>query len=341
MESTASGVELRDVSFAYGAAPALHSISLTAPARSITALFGPSGAGKTTLLRLIAGFERPAQGEIYIHGRLTATPTMETPPHQRGVGFCFQEAALWEHLRVREHLSVTLKGIDSKEEQRRRVDELLRRFRLTEYAERKPGDLSGGERKRLELARALAPDPAALLLDEPFTGLEEPGREALAPFIRQCAGEPRATLLVTHQRDEAFALAQRLVILHQGRVIRAGEAAETARDPQSRRAAELLGYRSFVEGECRNGVIHTPWGEWNAHQPDGAGTAGWPPECVRLTENKAGECAAQEAILTSAGHRVTAQWNGVTLYGVMNAAPTEGAALRAEFIRPPAWITME
>lgn len=258
-----TGASLRAVSLKRHQNEILRNVDFDAPAGCVTVLFGPSGAGKTTCLRLIAGFERPSQGKIFLQGQEVSSPHHEISPRQRRVGFCFQEDALWPALSVRDHLTVTL---SSQYGDRAWIDlqaqELLNRFGLTSLARRMPANLSGGEKKRLSLARALAVNPGVLLLDEPLSSLDGPARDDLIAYLKTCRHEKRAVLLVTHQLEEAFALGDRLVILVDGQVLQKGSLHEVSLHPQNRQAACLLGYRNFFPVQIQGGQAVSDFGVW-------------------------------------------------------------------------------
>jgi len=179
-------------------------------------VMGPSGSGKTTLLRLIAGLEPPDEGEIRLGGRLASSNNFLLPPYRRDVGMVFQSPALWPHMTVAENVRYGLKGIP-RGAAKGRVEELLERMGIGELRNRFPGEISGGQARRVALARALAPRPRFLLLDEPLTNVEAQLKEKLILLIREEKEKHGATLVcVTHERSEAQRLAEQVVVLEGG-----------------------------------------------------------------------------------------------------------------------------
>lgn len=212
-------LSLCDVTVAYGGRPALRDVSLDLGAGEILAVLGPSGSGKSTLLRAIAGLE-PATGEIAWAGRsLTGVPT-----HKRGFALMFQDGQLFGHLSVAANVGYALRLRHvGRAERRRRTAELLALVGLQGYGKRLPATLSGGERQRVALARALAVEPRLLLLDEPLSALDASLRGRLAADLRRILTTAGTTaLLVTHDQDEAFTVADRIALVHEGRVVREG-----------------------------------------------------------------------------------------------------------------------
>ncbi len=205
----------------YGGYLALDDVDLTIPDGSLTALLGPSGSGKSTLLRVIAGLEGLDSGAVVIDG----TDVTGVPPQRRGIGFVFQHYAAFSHMTVRDNVAFGL--VIRKQPKRRidaRVDELLGIVGLSGYASRYPSQLSGGQRQRMALARALAVDPRVLLLDEPFGALDAKVRGDLRAWLRRLHDEvPVTTVLVTHDQEEALDVADRIVVLNQGRIEQEGD----------------------------------------------------------------------------------------------------------------------
>src|SRR5207302_362306 len=209
-------IEVRNVSKRFGSFQALDDVSLDVHAGALTALLGPSGSGKSTLLRIIAGLEFPDTGEIRLAGE-DATPLTT---QQRGVGFVFQHYAAFKHMSVRENIAFGLKiRKRPKDEVRSRVDELLELVQLQGFGDRYPAQLSGGQRQRMALARALAPEPRVLLLDEPFGALDARVRAELRVWLRRLHDEAHTTtVFVTHDQEEAMDVADEVVVMNRGRV---------------------------------------------------------------------------------------------------------------------------
>ena len=216
----------------------------------VAALFGPSGSGKTLTLQCLAGLVRPDAGRVVVDGRVLfdAAADIDLPPQRRRVGYVFQGYALFPHLTVRENVGFGLRD-RRRAERRRRVDEVLARLALEAFGERYPRELSGGQRQRVALGRALATDPALLLLDEPLSALDLPLRQALRDELGSIlSGWGVAAVLVTHDLTEAYRLGDRIVVYEEGRVIQAAPRAELLWQPSSRAVARIMGIRNIVQG---------------------------------------------------------------------------------------------
>lgn len=219
-----AALQLDDVRLAYEGADGLHTVvegfSLSLDAGRIGCLLGPSGCGKTTVLRAIAGFEPLRAGSIRLGERLLSSATVHLPPEERRVGMMFQEYALFPHLTAAQNVGFGLRRLPQPE-QRARVAEMLALVGLAESGGRYPHELSGGQQQRIALARALAPSPALLLLDEPFSNLDAATRERLTVEVREilkAAGQ--TAVLVTHNEAEAQAMADHIGLMHNGRLTR-------------------------------------------------------------------------------------------------------------------------
>jgi molybdate transport system ATP-binding protein len=241
------------------------SISLPLEPPDVTVLFGPSGAGKTTILRFIAGLERPDDGRVVCGDAewFRSDPPVWVAPQRRGVGFLHQDLALFAHRTVRGNVGFGLRRIP-RPEQRARTEDVLRRFDLVTLADRRPAELSGGQQQRVALARALAPSPTVLLLDEPLSALDAPTREELRTELRRLlieAGVP--SLVVTHDRTEAMALGDRMVVVIDGTVRQVGEMQEVFSRPVDREVARAVGVETVLAADVvgrRDGllVLETP-----------------------------------------------------------------------------------
>jgi sulfate transport system ATP-binding protein len=209
-------IEVRAVSKSFGDFRALDSVSVDVDQGSLTALLGPSGSGKSTLLRIVAGLERPDQGEIHLAGE----DATDVTPQLRGVGFVFQHYAAFKHMTVRDNIAFGLKVRKRKKDEiAHRVDELLDLVQLQGFGKRYPAQLSGGQRQRMALARALAPEPKVLLLDEPFGALDARVRQELRLWLRRLHEETSTTtVFVTHDQEEAMEVADRVVVMNRGRI---------------------------------------------------------------------------------------------------------------------------
>ncbi len=241
------GLEVDDLSVRFDGTLAVDHVDLAVPAGSVVAVLGPSGCGKSTLLRAVAGLEQPASGSLRWDGRdLSAVPT-----HKRGFALMFQDGQLFEHMDVAANIAYPLRlRHRSRRQQRKRVGELLQLVGLEGYAARIPITLSGGERQRVALARALAVDPRLLLLDEPLSALDRGLRERLATEVHDILRAAGATaVLVTHDHDEAFAIADRMAVMREGRIVQTGTLDEVWSRPADGWTAGFLGYATVLTGE--------------------------------------------------------------------------------------------
>ena len=260
----------RNVSRRYGGRQAVDDASFVMPPGRVTCLLGPSGSGKSTLLRLIAGLEPVDGGDIAIAGRVMSAPRQTMAPDQRGVGLVFQDHALFPHLSVRANIGFGLTGL-ARAARAARVDTLMTRFHIAHLGAAWPHMLSGGEQQRVAIARALAREPALLLLDEPFSGLDGRLRaDVRAALLADLAALGASVLIVTHDPEEAMAIADHIVLMADGRILQAGTAEHCFRSPASVAAARLLGAVSVLPCTVRGGVAQTPLGPLDAAAlPDG------------------------------------------------------------------------
>ena len=255
------GLVLEDVSHRFDAGWAVRDLSFAVGQGEIVCLLGPSGCGKTTVLRLAAGLESLQAGRVRVGGRLVAEGggTHQVPPEARGVGLMFQDYALFPHLTVRENVAF---GIPRSEARRGAwVREVLDEMGLGDYANRYPHTLSGGQQQRIALLRALAPRPQVLLLDEPFSGLDEHLRQQIRmETLRRLEGSNASTLMVTHDPEEAMFLADRIVVLDQGRLVQDAAPIEIFERPGDPFVTRLFGPVNEFAGVVREGRVDTPLG---------------------------------------------------------------------------------
>lgn len=211
-------IEIRNLSKRYGEVRALTGVTFSVSDGTALVVFGPSGSGKTTLLRLIAGLELPDEGEIRLNGYSASTPRGGVPPHLRSIGFVFQSPALWPHMTVEQNVGFGLKGVP-RNERRGRVSELIDEIGLGGLARRYPDQLSGGESRRVAVARALAPRPRILIMDEPLVNLDAALKNDLIDVIRKRACRLSAVLVyVTHDISEAKRISKRVITMERGRI---------------------------------------------------------------------------------------------------------------------------
>jgi sulfate transport system ATP-binding protein len=241
------GIAVRNLSKRFGTFQAVDGVSFEVPEGELVALLGPSGSGKSTILRIIAGLEEADSGEV----ELTGEDATNLPVQRRGVGFVFQHYALFRHMTIRQNIAfgLEIQGV-KRPEIKRRVDELLELVQLSGYAGRYPSQLSGGQRQRVALARALAPRPKVLLLDEPFGALDSKVREELRTWLRKLHDEVHVTsLFVTHDQQEAFEVADQLVVLNHGKVEQMGPPQALYEHPTSPFVTEFLGTVNVLKVE--------------------------------------------------------------------------------------------
>ena len=240
------GIEAHAVTKRFGDFAALSDVDVSVPSGELTALLGPSGGGKSTLLRIIGGLEEPDTGSIEIDG-VDAT---RVPAQRRNVGFVFQHYAAFKHLTVFRNVAFGLEiRRRPKDEIRRRVGELLDLVHLEQFADRLPSQLSGGQRQRMALARALATEPRVLLLDEPFGALDAQVRKELRDWLRRLHDEMHVTtLFVTHDREEALEVSDRLVVINAGRIEQVGSPTELYDKPANDFVMGFLGPVTRLDG---------------------------------------------------------------------------------------------
>ena len=251
-------LQLDNLSKKFASEQAVSEFDLTIDEGEIMTLLGPSGCGKTTTLRTIAGLERPTTGRIRLDGSTVSGPDTFVPPEKRDIGIVFQDYALFPHMTAAENIAF---GIDHWESSRRqqRIDMLLELVGLPEQKESYPEELSGGQKQRIALARALAPEPEVLLLDEPFSNLDRDLRVTMREEVRQILKQTGVTaIFVTHDQEEALSISDRIAVVHNGTIEQVGCPEEVFQHPNSRFVAEFLGDAGFLSGTVEKGTVETP-----------------------------------------------------------------------------------
>jgi ABC-type Fe3+/spermidine/putrescine transport system ATPase subunit len=235
-------IVLRNVSKRYGDMVAVGDVSLDIASGEMLVILGSSGCGKTTTLRLIAGLESPDSGEISIDGQIVSTPTGIVPPHKRQIGMVFQDLALWPHMRVNGNLEFGLKVRRLKKVDRRaKMQQILELVKMTEYADAFPANLSGGQKQRVAIARALALEPRILLMDEPLANLDVLLKKELQNEIVHLHRQLNiTTVYVTHSQNEALTIANRIVVMNQGRIEQVGVPREIFYNPNTEFVAKFV-----------------------------------------------------------------------------------------------------
>ena len=263
MTSTGPALQVRGLTRRLGGRAVVDGVDLEVAAGQVTCLLGPSGCGKSTTLRMIAGLDRADVGEIRLSGRVVEGPNLCLPPEDRGVGLMFQDFALFPHLTVARNVAFGLAG--PKAARGARVAELLARVDLAGYEDAHPHELSGGEQQRVALARALAPRPAVLLMDEPFSGLDNRLRDGIRDTtLAVLKAEGTAVLLVTHEPDEAMRMADTIALMREGRVVQMAAPYNLYTAPVDREAASFFSDVNRLEARVTGALCETPFGRFLA-----------------------------------------------------------------------------
>ncbi len=257
----AARMSFENVSLSFANVEAVRDVSFDLPPGEVVCLLGPSGCGKTTLLRIAAGIEKPQAGRVLLGGEEVAGPSTFVPPERRGVGLMFQDFALFPHMTNLQNVAYGLKSLDRRAALAE-ARNALRRVGLAHYAETYPWALSGGEQQRVALARAIVPRPRVILMDEPFSGLDQRLREGVRRGTLELLKETRASaLIVTHDAFEAMELADRVLLMRQGRLVQQGTPRELYHNPIDADAARFFSHFNEIEAPVVNGRVLTPFGQ--------------------------------------------------------------------------------
>ena len=267
---SAPRLEIRNLVRSFGGQRVVDDVSLSVMPGQVTCLLGPSGCGKSTTLRMIAGVEMQDSGEIYVDGNLICDTVFRIPPERRHIGLMFQDFALFPHLSVGDNVAFGLKG--PKEQKRARVEELLDKVGLKRFIDSFPYLLSGGEQQRVALARALAPRPKIMLMDEPFSGLDNRLRDDIRDqTLEVLKEEDAAVLLVTHEPEEAMRMADEIALMRRGKIVQRGAPYNIYNAPVDKQAVAFFSDINVIHGTVKGALTDTPFGQFLAPGvPDGA-----------------------------------------------------------------------
>lgn len=263
-------LEIRDLTRSFEGQAVVDHVSLKVMPGQVTCLLGPSGCGKSTTLRMIAGVEMQDSGEIYVDGNLICDTVFRVPPERRMIGLMFQDFALFPHLTVGQNVAFGLKG--PAEAKRARVQELLSKVGLQRFVDEFPYHLSGGEQQRVALARALAPRPRIMLMDEPFSGLDNRLRDDIRDeTLEVLKAEDAAVLLVTHEPEEAMRMADEIALMRGGKIVQQGAPYNVYNAPLDKQAVSFFSDINVIRGKVEGALTETPFGQFLAPGvPDGA-----------------------------------------------------------------------
>ena len=266
---TAPRLEIRNLTRSFAGRRVVDDVSLSVMPGQVTCLLGPSGCGKSTTLRMIAGVEMQDSGEIYVDGALVCDTVFRVPPERRKIGLMFQDFALFPHLSVGKNVAFGIFG--SKDEKRARAQEMLDRVDLGGFIDSYPHNLSGGEQQRVALARALAPRPRIMLMDEPFSGLDNRLRDGIRDeTLALLKEEDTAVLLVTHEPEEAMRMADEIALMREGQIVQQGAPYNVYNRPVDRAAVAFFSDSNVIRAEVQGALAMTPFGRFLAPGvPDG------------------------------------------------------------------------
>ncbi len=335
-------LRLEQVCHGYGAGPVLRDVSLSVSAGEIVCLLGASGSGKSTLLRIIAGLEPLQAGAIFFDGAELARPGREPPPEARGFGLVFQDHVLFPHLTVAGNVAFGLRGLGGRERDAR-VARHLEQVGLEGYGKRYPHTLSGGEQQRVALARALVTEPAVMLLDEPFASVDATLRRRLRDDTRRAlrtSGVP--SIIVTHDAREAMEVADRIAVLHQGRILQDDTPAAIWHTPAVRFIPELLGDSNAIEGVGATDGIETGFGRVDLPgkgvQPDEPYQVIVRAGSVQLSPGAANDPEVVDSRFLGERHLVVLEAGGERLRTLHGTEPTVALGARVKLAFDPAGV---
>lgn len=257
VNETSPKLELDAITRQFGGQTVVDRVSLQLQAGDVTCLLGPSGCGKSTTLRIAAGVDQQDSGRVHFDGQVISDATTHQPPEKRNIGLMFQDFALFPHLSVLDNVAF---GINRNNENAR---QMLDRVGLEKYADSYPHQLSGGEQQRVALARALAPKPDVMLMDEPFSGLDNRLRDGIRDeTLAILKEEGTAVLLVTHEPEEAMRMADQIALMRDGQIVQVGAPYNIYNTPKDREAAAFFSDINVIRGTVQNGQTQTPFGQF-------------------------------------------------------------------------------
>ena len=267
--TTPPRLEVQSLTRRFGDRAVVDDVSFAVDPGQVACLLGPSGCGKSTTLRIVAGVDMQDSGRIFVDGGLVCDTVFRVPPERRAIGLMFQDFALFPHLSVADNVAFGLKG--GAGANRARVTDLLERVQMGQHINSFPHELSGGEQQRVALARALAPRPRVLLMDEPFSGLDERLRDGIRDdTLALLKDEGTAVLLVTHEPVEAMRMADQILLMRDGRIVQQGAPYNLYNAPVDRKVAGFFSDLNMLEGRVQGALTRTPFGEFLAPGvPDG------------------------------------------------------------------------
>lgn len=313
-------LEIKNIVRSFDGNTVVDDVSLSVMPGQVTCLLGPSGCGKSTTLRIIAGVEMQDSGEIYVDGKLVCDTHFRIPPEGRSIGLMFQDFALFPHLSVAGNVAFGLKG--DKASNRARVEELLAKVNMSRHIDSYPHQLSGGEQQRVALARALAPRPRIMLMDEPFSGLDDRLRDEIRDqTLEVLKSEGAAVLLVTHEPTEAMRMADEIALMRSGKIVQQGAPYNIYNSPVDRSAAAFFSDINVISGKVQGALTDTPFGQFlTPGIPDGTAVdIVIRPQHLRIDFDRAGR-----------GPNPTAQ-DGTPARGIVERARYMGAESLVEF----------
>jgi len=263
MQGTSPRLEIRNLTRLFGGAKVVDDVSLTIAPGQVTCLLGPSGCGKSTTLRMIAGVDQQDSGEIWVDGALVCDGAFSLPAEQRGIGLMFQDFALFPHMNVADNVAFGLKG--ARRVKTPRVEELLAKVGLMRLIDAYPHQLSGGEQQRVALARALAPRPKIMLMDEPFSGLDNRLRDGIRDeTLALLKDEGSAVLLVTHEPEEAMRMADEIALMRRGKIVQRGAPYNIYNAPADLEAVGFFSDINVIRTVSTGALAETPFGQFLA-----------------------------------------------------------------------------